>query len=195
MNDVLLTTLSTSFRKVRTTNTTDSSYPSRVPTATRPSGTGNAAAQTTSAVFDLGLDKQKNGIKQQNAVIIVPFGVGSDTNTFSTRVIGWRMVPGNPQSTTPTVDLWIPVPLVDLTCTLSTPAGVAGTEIGSSNLFCDTLAIANTIGVAGQDCVIKTNGANLIAQATVDMQGYQLVEVTFTTGSSATSCNALIALY
>lgn len=187
----MLRTNSTAFSRFRTTNSTDASFPSRVPVNARPSGAGNAAAQTTSAVLDLGIDKFGNGDSTQNAIIIVPFGTGSDTNTFLMRLIGWRVVGGD----APLTQLWIPVPIVDLTCTLSTPVGVAGMIIDANNRFCDTLAIANTIGTNGVSVDVCSNGANLIAHAVIDMKGFQLVEATFDRNSSASSCNSLWAYY
>lgn len=173
------------FRKVRATNATDASFPARVPKATKPTGIGDSAAQATaSAVFELG---ESTG---QNLAIIAPYGAGSDTNTFSMRVFGWSRViePGDPQQ-----DIWVPVFLIEVACTLtSAQPGLANKTVNSSQLFCD--AISLTAGNAGVSA--ETLGqTDTAGQVVIDMKGAELLEIVFSTGSSATSCNALVRFY
>jgi hypothetical protein len=187
-----LQTLSLDFRPIRATNATDNGYPTRNPTATEPEGTGNNAAQASaSGVFDL----VGNGVaSDKNRVILVPYGAGADTNTFSMRVIGWRRT--RPRTgNEPDKLLWVPVPLADFACTLSVQTGVAGKALVATDLFCDTIALTGTTANDDIDVSITSPGNNLTAHVVVDLKGFQKLEVTFTTGGSATSCNALAAWY
>ncbi len=51
------------------------------------------------------------------------------------------------------------------------------------------------IAVAVAPMAKPQNAADMIAHIVVDMKGFTKIELTFSTGSSATSCNALIAKY
>ena len=169
-------------RRVRTTNATDNGFPSRIPTGTKPSGTGGAAAQASaSAVIEFG-----PGITQ-NSLMLIPFGAGSNDNTFSLRVIGWTLVDeGNSEEF-----IWVPVVLCELAVTLSsTPVGLANKVVNGSQLFADTITV--TTGNANVSTEAVSPTGNVVAHAVVDVKGFELVEVTFTTGGSATSCNALV---
>jgi hypothetical protein len=187
-----LQTLSLDFRPIRATNATDNGYPTRNPTATEPSGTGDNAAQASaSGVFDLA----GNGIiTDKNRVILVPYGAGSDTNTFSMRVIGWRRAYGR-TGNDPNKLLWIPIPLADFLCTLSVQTGVAGKSVINTDLFCDTIALTGTTGNDDVSLDLVSPANNLTGHVVLDLKGFQKLEVTFTTGGSATSCNALAAWY
>lgn len=215
MSDVSAT-LSMALQKVRRTNSTDASYPSRIPRLAvlagadnAPSGIGDAAAQTTLAVFDLVDPKarESGGIKfplakaeAPNLVKLVPFGVGSDDNTFLMRVIGWHLVfdRGAEQSLYGAAvgdAMWDPVPLGEFTCTLCTQIGVAQGVIGATNRFCDTITVVGTSGTNGIDFGIYSPANNTQAHVVVDMKGSQKLEVIFDRNSSATSCNALASMY
>ena len=182
---MLVETLAMRWRRVRTVNCTDNGFPSRIITATEPSGTGNSAAQaTSSAVFDLTGDF---GGAAPNAVVIKPYGAGSNNNTFSLRIIGWAKIDeGDPA----TVE-WDPTVLVELAVTLSsTPIGLAGRVIVATDLFADTIAL--TTGNDDVSCDIVSPTGDVAAHAVADLKGFTKLEVTFTTGGSATNCNALI---
>jgi len=185
---VMLMTMSDRFRRVRQTNCTDNGFPSRLIQAARPSGNGNSAAQATaSAVFDLGTDMA--GSAAQNGLVLKPYGAGSNNNTFSLRVIGWRKI----DEGDPATSIWDPTVLCELAVTLSsTPIGLAGKVILATDLFADTIAV--TYGNANVSVEAVSPANDIAAHAVVDLKGFQLVEVTFTTGGSATNCNALIAL-
>jgi len=179
----------------RQTKTTDNGFPSRIPTLAEPTGVGNSAAQATaSAVFDLiGDDARVDGRSERNKIVIVPFGAGADTNTFSLRVIGWRVAYDRGTARRPDTAVWIPVPLVELLCTMSTPVGVTGGFLTASDRFCDTIALTGTTANDDVDLSITSPANDTIAHAIVDCKGNQKVELIFTTGASATSCNALVA--
>lgn len=184
---MLQETLTMNWRRVRRTNATDNGFPSRIMRATEPSGTGNSAAQATaSAVFDLA----SGGGVVQNSLLIKPYGAGANNNTFSLRVIGWRKVIEDGDDT---MSSWDPTVLCELACTLSsTPIGLAGKTIAATDLFADTIAVVT--GNAGVTLDVVSPTGDVAALAMVDLKGFQKVEITYTTGSSATNCNSLIAL-
>ena len=187
---MLIETLSTRWRKGRVTNTTDSSFPSRVPTATKPTGIGDSAAQTTPSVFDI----RATGEYVQNALVMSFFGTGSDNNTFSARLIGWRVVPDPADAGNLHKFLFIPIPLFEVQATLSaTQAGVDGTTIPSTMLFADTITLTGTTADQGVSIDIVSPANNTIAHLVVDIKGFEFVEPIFTTGSSATDCNCLMS--
>lgn len=192
---MLIETLAQRFRKARVTNATDSSLPTRVSTLTRPSGAGNAAAQTTSSIHDLRGDPF--GSVSQNSALIVPYATASDNNTFAMRILGWRAV-GNPAPSTPQPDqpLWVPVVLAEVTCTCTgAQPGVAGGIIGTAELFADTIALVGTTGNANVSIEIVSPADDAsIAHIVVDMKGFSMLELVFGTGGVATSCNALLAM-
>src|SRR5688572_11205742 len=89
----LLRTLTNDLRRMRVTNTTDTSFPSRIPTITTPDGYGAGATQVAGSVTQSVWDLSANtlaGATDQNRALIVPFGAGADTTTFSMRIIGWK---------------------------------------------------------------------------------------------------------
>lgn len=186
MQPVVIRTQSDVFRKARSVNQTSNGYVSKLPTITEPSG--DAGTATGSAVIDLA---NLLGGQIPNAMLIAPYAVGSNNNTFSLRVIGWRFIPGSGQVQT---GLWIPVLLCEIACTLSNvPVGVAGMVLVATELFADTLVL--TTGNSGVSAEILSNAGDVIAHAVVDLKGFQKVELSFTTGGSATSCNAILSFY
>lgn len=179
--------------RIRGTNATDASVPARTPTLTEPSGLGDSAAQATaSGVIDL-RNGGAAGSPVQNRARITPYGAGSDTNTFTMRVIGWSRVTFRAgDATTEPKYLWVPRTLAEFTCTLSTPVGVAGGAAINTDRFCDT--IVRTIGADTSSEVISPAN-DTVAHVTVDLKGCAKLEITFGTGSSATSCNAAVGQY
>lgn len=178
----LLETLSEPFKKARLTNQTSNGYVSKVPTATEPTGDANTA--TGSAVIDL--TRPEGGVVQ-NSILAVFYGVGSNDNTFSCRVIGWRKVGTDPNSL-----VWVPVVLVEYAVTLSsTPVGILSRDISSTEIFADTISLTTGNDDVSTDVVSPTG--NVIAHAVFDAKGFTKLEFSFTTGGSATSCNALWA--
>ena len=123
-----------------------------------------------------------------NAVKLVPYGVGSNGNTFSMNVYGWYSVI---RSNTQPI-LWVPILLASFTCTLdSSCPGVGGSAIPSTSYFCNTIALVT--GNQGTDVDVVSPGGSIheIAHVVVDAKGARIVEVRFGTGGSATSCNAI----
>lgn len=155
------------FVKLLSTNATDASFPSKVPTVTEPTGDGV-------------IDVTKNGIVYNN-IILVPFGTNANDQTFKLRLIGWRKV-----ST-----LWVPVPLMQATCTLSSSIpGVSGATVSNSNYFVDTVTLESWVNSNVSAEAVSPTG-NIAAHILADMKGFAKVEVTFDRNSSAASCNTL----
>lgn len=175
---MLVETSSESYVKARSVNETSNGYVSRVPTNTEPSG--DAATATGASIIDLGRD----GGVAPNGLVIIPYAVASADQTFSLRVIGWRKV----------ITQWIPVNLGEFACTAGTAAG-AGGDILTTELFADTITVtvgSTLSGEAPSENIISPAN-NTIASILLDLKGHNKVEVRFTTGGSATSCNALLA--
>lgn len=182
------------YQRVRQTNATDNGFPTRVPRTTRPSGVGDNAAQATaSAVIDR--SQLLDDFLGQNVLRLAFFGAGSNNNTFSARVIAWDNV-DEQASQNDEADIWVPTVLCELAVTLSsTPVGLAGTVLNASQLFADTIALTGTTANDDVSIDIVSPANDTIAHVCLDMKGAQLIEVTFTTGGSATSCNALWKMY
>lgn len=210
MNAVAVQTSSTRFVKIRQTNSTDPSFPSRVPRIgfagvdNQPSGKGDAAAQTTFAVFDLvgaedlppGTDRPNVQARQaQNRVILVFFGTSAADQTFKARLIGWRYCTDRNADMVKTTSLWIPVTLAEFTVTLGTSPGLAGAIVDNTNFFADTIALSGTSGNDDISIDIVSPADNTIAHVVADLKGFQKYEVTFDRNSSAASANGLVALY
>jgi hypothetical protein len=116
------------------------------------------------------------------------------------RVIGWRIAFDRDKPKTPETAVWIPCKLAEFLCTLGTSAGpAAGTGgagiVTTTDLFVQTIAIVGTSGNANIDLSITSPADNTIGNVVVDMKGFSKLELQFSTGASATNCNALVALY
>jgi len=166
------------------TNYATNGYPTKAPTLTQPSGDG---------VIPCGF----LGSESPEFLTLLPIGVGASNNTFSMRVLGWRPTQIPALALRP---LWIPVPLVDYAMTLGTASGATGGELGTTTLFADT--ITSTVGptfitsgaapiAPGWYQISPVNDlVGMIHQATL---GFPFLELIFTTGGVATSCNCLWA--
>lgn len=185
MSTAVLQTISSDFNKVRSVNQTSNGYVAKIPTATEPAG--DAATATGASIQEMrGVVFAGSGV--QNAVILMPYGTGSNNSTFSMRVYGWRPIGLN----TPTTALWIPALLCEVACTMtSTGPGIAGKIIVATELFVDTITI--TYGNANVSVEAVSPANDLPAHIVVDLKGFPKFEATFTTGGSATDCNALWA--
>lgn len=182
---MLLETLSTSFRKARSVNQTSTSFVAKIPTVTEPKG--DVGTATGASVIELG----NYGGTTQNGVLACFYGVGSNDNTFSARLIGWRSIGENAVSTM----LWIPVLLAEYQVTLSsTYPGIASKTIIATEFFADTITLTYGNANVSEEIVSPTTNAG-IAHVVADLKGFQKLEFTFNTGSSATDCNALLSLF
>lgn len=177
-------------------NYTTNGYPTRIPQNVAPSGDG---------VIPVGHQGSMSKIYLQ----LLPFGVAA-TNTFSFQILGWdNVVEGvvgstfggsaNPQGNSP---LWIPTWLGTYQATLGTTSGVAGSDLSTTQVFATTITLTagpkfgstpadvQPQGYAGGGA-IYTPGSNTIGFLETFTLGFNYIEVIFTTGGVATSCNAL----
>lgn len=186
---MLVETLRTPYKKARLVNYTTNGYPTFI--------AGQATVPTltdvSSATAQVGIElSQPNGGASQNAVQVLPFGVGADDATFSMRIIGWQKSIGLVGKEVLDTELWVPLVLVEVLCTLSTFVGVAGRYVLDTERLVDIITLVGTTGNAGVDVDIVSPGNNTPGRLLVDLLGSSVLEVQFTTGGSATSCNALL---
>jgi hypothetical protein len=152
--------------RVRATSATGS-FPSKVPTATQPTGAGVVG------------DPVVQGAPQW--IQVIPFGDGADDSTFDLRVIGWKVSD---------LGLWVPTILAQAACTLSTAVGVDTYEATSSQRFADTISLTQVR--ADVDSKVSSPTGNLVASFQVETRGCAFIEVTFNLGT-ATGANALVS--
>lgn len=150
------------FRKALATNSTATAFVAKLPTATMPSGTG---------VFDLGLSAT-------GQIVILPYGTTTNDTTFDVRLWGWSQVEG--------LDLWVPDPILHLSCILGTSAGTA---IGASVLMCDTIAVTKGPADNGPWRMVSSPADNTLAVISCQLRGSQLLEFDFDlTGAVSANC-------
>lgn len=188
MSDVVMRTPCNNWRRARLTNTTDNGFPSKVPTKTMPAGVGDNAAQGTAAsVHMLGT----NHPNVYNSWAMKFYGVGSNNNTFLARLVGWTYCKGvlvNNQDS-----FFDPTDLFEVTVTLtSSVTGPAGGVIDTTNLFADTIVLTANTANAGVNINIVSPANDRAGYLIVDFIGFDFLEPIFSTGASATSCNALM---
>jgi hypothetical protein len=154
-------------QRARATSATGS-FPSRVPTATQPSGAGIVSDPVV-------------GQAAPDWVQILPFGDGVDNATFDLRVIGWKVSD---------LGLWVPTILAQAACTLSAAVGSNTYEVTGSQRFADTITLTQV--QANVDSKLSSPTGDLVGSFQVQTRGCVFVEVTFSLGT-ATGANALVA--
>jgi len=168
--------------RVAPVNANNNGFPARINTVTQPSGTG---------VVEFG--GTLGGFCPRNLVLL-PYGTGVATNTFLMNILGWRataLAVGQP--------LWTPIQLGAFTVTLGTGTGVAGADLDTTALFATTITTTYgpTFVTAGQVPFVPAHwfelspGTNVQGAIVVPSLGFRFLEVIFSTGASATGCNAL----
>lgn len=159
--------------KALAANATDTSFASRVPTTTEPTGDGV-----------VGLRSHPDQVVP-TWLLLVPYGTGDANDAFDVRVVGWRRVG----------TLWVPTTLLEFTATLGTAVGVAGADVADTEKFADTVSDPATgKGSVGVDCQPTSPADNTVAHYLVDTRGCPKVEFLFdaTTGDP-TGANLLYA--
>lgn len=178
-------------------NYSTNGYPTRVPTITAP----YQATPTGGAAGDGVIAMGAGGMEAPFHLLLVPYGVGADDTTFSLTVLGWRATNFSTDLTQP---LWVPVTLGVYQATLSATVGVAGSNLGTTQAFADAITVTsgpsfinaaapNTIPPICPNWFVISAAADSIGMISQPSFGFQYLEVIFTTGGSATSCNALYA--
>lgn len=162
-----MTAYSSKLQRVRTTSSTDSTFPSKVPTATAPTGDGVIGDPIVQGA--------------PSWVQIIPFGDGADNATFDLRVIGWKVSD---------LGLWVPTILAQAACILSGAVGANGFEVTASQRFTDTITLTQV--QANVDSKLSSPTGDLVASFQVETRGSALIEVIFDLGT-ATGANALVS--
>lgn len=185
-------------RKAFATSATDTSFASRIPTITEPSGDGihelvNGASKSG--------DKDKGRAADVEAAILCMFyGAGADNATFDVRLIGWDTIYAKPTT------LWIPKILASFTCTLSAMVGVAGAPLVATDRIVDTITLRTDNAVSqpvtksldsgavttssGWGVEIFSPAGDLAAWVKVPLQGSRKLEFCYDM-TGATDGNAL----
>jgi hypothetical protein len=199
--DVMFKTRANPWRKARRVNQTSPAFVSKIPVAADPfitagslaSQNGDAGTATGASIVRL-TDDTVGGTAQNGAEVLF-YGVGADNTTMSCRIIGWSCLQTSGLSpVVPETNLWIPVVLAEVLITLAAPVGLANKAIVATERFADTITIVGTTANAGIDVNVTSPANDTIARMFVDLWGHQELEFSFSTGSSATSCNALYRL-
>lgn len=161
------------YKKARTAgNSTDAAYPARPPTITEPADDGviNTA--------DL------SGAAAPDSLIVIPYVLGANNNTFSCRVIGWSQI------TLSGVSLWIPEVLAEYDCTAGNIPGVAASPVLNTEFLPDTLSLVANMGTDAQGTTKVSPQDDTPGHFVVKTRGARKVEFLFKKGTG-TSANAL----
>lgn len=177
--------LSRNFTKALATNANTSSFASKIPTVTEPSGDG---------IHDI----RGPGLEVPQRILLLPYGLGSDNDVFDMRLIGWKRIYVD-SKTKPT--LWVPMVLAGLSATISAAVGVANSPVLNTERFADTITV--TSGYEPDTTADTTNNGtfviqsptnDLVAWAIVNLYGVEKIEFTFDQTTNTPTCNCLFAL-
>ena len=168
------------FKKALTTNATDTSFASKVPTLTEPVNDG---------VIDL-----PNVIGEVSSkIMILPYGLGADNDAFSMRVIGWRKIVTSIAGVA--TALWIPVPLITCACTISAVVGVASSPVLATERFADTITVTDDFTPDIVAYEVKSPTGDIIARLVLELFGFAKLEFTFDQTTNTPTMNALWTTY
>ena len=159
------------FRKAVTVSATSTSYTAKVPTTTKPSGTGvfNLFDRDLGIAIDTYIPKY---------LLLVPFGSDANDETFDMRLWGWS-------KTLEATPLWVPQLIADLNCTLG---NIAATALGTNHFLCDTIVIDK--GSAEKTFLDPTSPADdTTGSVLAFLRGVELIEFDFDlTGGAGANC-------
>jgi len=174
-------TRSTDWAKFASTDlvTTDFTTTPIIPTTTEPT-----ASSTKAVIQWRGTGAGAN--ECPNAILIMPYGTGSDNDTLDMRLYGWKRVSGS--ATT----LWRPTLILQISCTLSTDVGIASAEVLNTHRFADTITATVAPTTAEIISPATLGVANQAAWVLVDGLGFDKLELTVDR-ILATAGNALYA--
>ena len=126
------------------------------------------------------------------AAVLYMARTASSGDTFDMRLVGWRKVASNINQS---LILWVPVSLVEVSCTVSTPVGIANADVVATERFCDTLALKTAYQSKGSIEVISPAN-DTIAHLLADFKGFQKIEFLFdSTAAGLTEMNCLYVGY
>ena len=182
--------------KFRSVNSSSTGFPSRVDVLAFPGDAndpiGDAGTAAGRCVLDLSVNRGPNGTACK-WLELWPYGLGSDDDAFSIRVIGWmRIAPvlsdGRFQ--------WRPTILSEFAVVCCTDVGVAGGRVLNTERYVDAITIVTepprTADVTRiGDCRITAPGANLAAHLRMNVEGVERIELTFDQTTGTPTMNAL----
>lgn len=163
------------------TNLDATAFTLKVPTTTKPSGNG---------VLVLG----PGAVPQR--MRLFPYGLGADGDVFVLRVTGWHRIGSGPFPGT----LWFPETLAELTCTMSTFVGVAGSPVLATERFADTIVSVTTVGEPSVASDVTRDGTFVIfspanntpAWVLMDTYGCELLQFDIDQTTNTPPANALV---
>ncbi len=180
-----------SMQRALVTNVTASSFTTKAPTTTEPTG---------NTIINLCQPQSFGGTLPQR-VVFWPIGTGSDNDAFSLRVWSWRRI-GSGDS--PNV-LWIPTILTEVSCTVCATVGVALSPVLATERFVDTITLvaarsrvqtgadgASATTLIEPEIFSPTN--DLIGFFITHLLGSQKLELDFDETTNTPAANALYAL-
>ena len=174
------------FTRALTTSYPTNGYPALIPTTTIPSGAGVFfPGGQPASTYVLGHENLPSSLSTPYSIAACFFGAGAENATFSSRLIGWKQTRG-----IDALSLWIPVPLLQVQCTLGTTVGVASADADATDRFADTITLAAAYGVTDQNGVLVTSTTgDLVAHLVASIHGFGAFQWIFDTGGSATNAN------
>lgn len=196
---MLLHTKAGDWKLLRANNTTDDAYaarpsllgryPSLLFTADRNHVTtpGNSASQATARSF-LWPNDSEGGDTMPNAIQWMPFVVGADNVTAKVRWLAWN--PARKKDISNETWEWNWFKHSEWTCTGCAATGVAGSFIGSSSRYCDTIAIVTNAGNTNQYSALSPQD-DTPGMVTMDFIGATMLEPQLSINGSSASCNLL----
>lgn len=165
----------------RSAANTNGSFATKIDTLTKPSGTN---------VLDLsnGLDL---ATVVDNNLLIHPFGIGADNDTFDFRVWGWATIFDKSLNEAKR-KLWHPILLAGFSVTLnSSQPGIVGAPVINTEYYADTITLRATEGTANvSNEIVSAPGVS--AYVVLDARGFYLIEFEFDMTGTSTSGSVLV---
>lgn len=167
-------------QRALTTNSSASSFASKVYTVTEPTNDG---------VLNLTFNKTL----VPSRILLIPIGLGADDDAFSVRIIGWHKVTKAAVTTG-----WVPTIIAELGVVVGTAVGVAASAVLNTERFPDTITIVSE-GTTTADTTrrgtveLHSPGSNLIGHAIVPIGGFEKIEFTFDQTTGTPTMNVLYA--
>lgn len=160
---------------LRSSNDSSTAFATIIPTLTDPRNDSDSANVVE-------YPSSKEGVVADR-IKVIPFGAGSDTDTFDMRLWAWDFL----KETGTLGGIWIPTLLCDVSLALSTPVGIASHKPVNTDRFVDSVTINH-----GDDNVnIRelSSAENLISYFVIDMEGAELLQFDFDmTGATNGNC-------
>jgi hypothetical protein len=155
----------------KTADLTDTSFPSKVPTRTKPSG---------NSILDF------RGGTSPNQLKIILLGTGANNAVLTgVRFLAWNHFDDGTGDNGKA--LWVPTPLAEFAAVFGNIPGVAGGAIGSSYFFMDTITLVT--GNANISNEILSPVGDIIAHIILSAKGSEMIEAIVDLGANATGFN------